>query len=204
VSYIWETKKRDFLNWTICTWSKYVSHSFVSQHGNANDKQYLPVDYVYVPRSKKRDDEVVVVLPVENINNKRRKVNNNNNNDLSVPKSRKKKATTKQTNSGRTRSVADLFAASFNPAPAFLEQAKATANNDDVINVEDELVNIEESGDLSNSNSTDPSLIVRLPHNTNDSTIPNASRTTAADFEATVTTILDCAAGINSTGEKTD
>ena len=54
-----------------------------------------------------------------------------------------------------------------------------------------EVIEIEESGDQSNPNSTDPSLIVQLPGNVNDGSIPNASRTTAADFAATVTTILD-------------
>ena len=197
MSYIWESKKRDLLNWTICTWSKYISNSYISQHGNINDKQYLPADYVYLPRKKKTDE----TAPAENNNNKRRKVNNNNNNNNNNKNnnSRKKKATTKQANTGRTRSVADMFAAAFAPDPVFIERAKATANQENIIDVEDEddeVVEIEESGDQSNPNSTDPSLIVQLPGAVNDGTIPNASRTTAADFEATVTTILD-AAGIN-------
>ena len=83
-----------------------------------------------------------------------------------------------------------------------MKKAKAAANEDDIINVEDvEVIDLEESGDQSNPNSTDPSLIVQLPGNTNDG-IPNASRTTAADFAATVTNILE-AARINGTEEKT-
>jgi hypothetical protein len=196
VSYIWESKKKDFLNWTISTWSKHISNSYVYRLGNPNDKQYLPADYVYVPRKK----NVAETVPGDGENNNKRRQNNNNNNQ----KSRKKKATTKQINTGRTRSVADMFAASFAPDPAFIEQAKAMANQDDVINVEDDddVIDIEESGDQSNPNSTDPSLIVHLPGNVNDGSIPNASRTTAADFEATVTTILE-AARINGTEEKT-
>ena len=84
VSYIWELKKRDLLNWTICTWSKYVSNSYVAQLGNDNDKQYLPADYVYVPRKQKRALQGEEAVPVENNNNKKkRKVNNNNNNNCS-------------------------------------------------------------------------------------------------------------------------
>ena len=62
-------------------------------------------------------------VPVENDNNKKkRKVNDNNN--VTVRKTSKKKATTKKTNTGRTRSVADIFAAAFVPEPAFLEKPK--------------------------------------------------------------------------------
>jgi hypothetical protein len=154
---------------------------------------------------KKRAEAGVAVPVGNNNNNKKRKVdnNNNNNNNVNVRKSGKKKATTKQTNTGRTRSVADMFAATFAPEPAFLEAAKAMGNQD-VIDIEDvEVIDIEESGDQSNPNLTDPSLIVQLPGNVNDGSIPNASRTTAADFQATVTTILDEAARINGTEGKT-
>ena len=57
VSYIWELKDRDLLNWSICTWSKHVSNSFVFTLGNNNDKAYLPPDYNYVPRKLKRAAE---------------------------------------------------------------------------------------------------------------------------------------------------
>ena len=203
MSYIWELKDRDLLNWSICTWSKHVSNSFVYTLGNNNDKAYLPPDYVYVPRKLKRAAETAEVVPVENNNNKKRKVNSNNVSKTGVRKSGKKKATTKQTNTGNTRSVADMFAAAFVPEPAFLERAQTMGNeedDDDVVGV----IEMQDNGDRLNSNSTDPSLLVALPGNTNDGNIPNASRTTAEAFTAAVTTILEAARmDTDNTEEKT-
>ena len=42
-----------------------------------------------------------------------------------------------------------------------------------------------------NLNLTDPSLLVHLPSNVDNGTIPNVSKTTAAAFTAAVTTILE-------------
>jgi hypothetical protein len=129
-------------------------------------------------------------------------VNNNNNhnrnNDNQVSRTggrtQKGKARGKRTNNtgGSTRSIADLFATTFQPNPVYVEEAKRTTNEDSEvidIDVDEEMTN--EETDQSNSNSTDPSLVVQLPSNEDNGTIPYASRTTAAAFTAAVTSILD-------------
>jgi hypothetical protein len=134
VSYIWELPNRNLLNWTISTWSKHVSHGFIFKLGNENDKQYLPPDYV--PKKRNRAGTGAAAAPVNNNNNNQ---NNNNNRDVSQTARRTQQRNQgKHTNTAGTRSVADMFAATFQPNPVYLEQAKTTTNNDtEVIDIDE-------------------------------------------------------------------
>ena len=50
VSYIWKLKTREPSNWSISTWSKYVSNGYVRDKGTDEDK-------LYVPEEKKKQQE---------------------------------------------------------------------------------------------------------------------------------------------------
>ena len=205
VSYIWELKNRTVANWTISTWSKHVSPGFINDLGNENDKALLETNYRCLPRKANRNNNAEAA-PVVNNNN-----NNNNNNPNQNNNNRVSRAGSGRTQQGRgrgkrtnntggTRSIADLFATTFEPDPAYVEEAKTTTNEDSEVididideenEVDEEMTNEETDQSNSNLNSTDPSLIVQLPLNVDNGTIPNASRTTAAAFTAAITTILE-------------
>jgi hypothetical protein len=196
LSFIWEKRSRTLATWKISTWSKYVSHGYVVKYGNEQDKQQLEPNYRNIPRRHNRNDAGISMGNNNNNNNQ----NQNNNNTVSRTKRsnqhvRGRGKRTNNTNTGGTQNIAELFARSFNPNPVYMEIAKATTNeNGEVIDIDaDEEMNEETDQSNSNLNSTDPSLIVQLPSNVENGTIPNASRTTAATFTAAVTTILEAA-----------
>ena len=44
VSFIFEDPKLHHNNWTIATWSKYISRSIIAKRGTESDKEFLPVE----------------------------------------------------------------------------------------------------------------------------------------------------------------
>ena len=253
VSYIWTLKNRDHANWSISTWSKYVSPGYVNKLGTDEDKLHVPLNYRYLRRNKKSKPSKSQLLknnpifPVrittidsdssdsssdddhDKKNDKKRKnvsdgdeINDDNNKDnndkyknnidnkrnkVSKSNPKAKKRTKQQQQQQQqlparhrqtticTAPTPNSFAAAFTPNTTFMDQARESSNSESEIVLPDvQVQQMQQQTDRLLMNSTDPSLLVRVPTYTDRQQVANASRTTMASFTATITTMLEAAA----------
>ena len=193
VSYIWKFENRAHANWSISTWSKHVTPSYIKDLGTDEDKLYLPAKYRTSRKKNKSKSPVPIEIEDTATNNNKRKndrTNTDNSKQIKISNSSGTKTTSRSRQSTiRTHHTVPNLFNTFTPDAIFMEQARESINNESEMEVVQVPV---QPIDRLTMNSTDPSLLVQVP--TEGHQIQNASRTTMASFTATITTILDAAA----------
>ena len=201
VSYIWNLTNSTIHNWTISTWSKYVSHGLVEEFGTESDKQHHKAytNFRCLPRKKNRKAVPSLIdSPNNQQNNNNHRRNHNNNNH------RRNNLRTETTTTKRRRLHAegenienDLFGAAFAPDPLYLEAAR-------IINdVNGDIENTNEQNELEKEEQNDQSNVeVHTDLGTN---ILNTATTAVVvrvnHSAAWASTILDAAGGIDSNSD---
>jgi hypothetical protein len=197
VSYIWNLKNSTIHNWTICTWSKYVSHGYVENLGSESDKLHHKTysNFRCLPRKKNRKALPSLINSPNNNDPPARNGTDNRNNNNQTKRRRltftadkgniADKQDAAEQDAAEQQSVdTDLFGAAVAPNPVYLEASRKNDHTD---------------SDESNNegNEAEKEQNEQLTVRTNFTNVPNTGVASVESFSAAVSTILE-AAGIDT------
>ena len=205
LSYIWNLKNSTIQNWSICTWSKYVSHGYVEKQGTESDKidHRAYRTFRCLPRKKNRE-ALPSLIGSPNNHDTATQSNNNNPNKTKTYIGRANTSDTRRRRltfdadgeneaegeNEQAEGENDIFGAAFAPDPVYMEAARII--NDVNGNIE----STNEQNELEKQQNEQSEVEVHTDLGTNMSN----TTTTAAVVNhsaAWASTILEAAGGID-------